>query len=300
MTTALSRRMLDLFEEGGRLVVVDCGARYGGEASRWQVLGDRVRILGFEPDPGECRALEAKARGEGIEARYFPYLVAGTTQRRAFHQKHSPTLWSLYETDPAYTARLRGTPGTRDVSLADRMKVERTFEVETVSLNDWAAREGIDDVDFIKVDVEGAELEVLDGAGPVLDAAIGVQVDVAFQPLGPQYPLFREIDALLSARGFQLFDLPRIGRVGRLASPIVREESGQALVADALYLRDPLRAESPELPVEKWVKLVALAAQVGQIEFGFEIARWLAENLTDPNSRAMIEAIVREATTELG
>lgn len=88
--------------------------------------------------------------------------------------------------------------------------------------------------DFLKIDVQGTELDVLAGAERALEHVVGVEVEVEFVPTYEGQALFSDIDPFLRERGFELFDLSTVHLKRRRAPG-----RGQAVWADALYLRPP-------------------------------------------------------------
>jgi len=59
-----------------------------------------------------------------------------------------------------------------------------TCEVKTTYLDSFIGEIGFDYVDFIKIDVEGAELSVLKGSEKLLSESIlGLSIKVFFKPL---------------------------------------------------------------------------------------------------------------------
>jgi FkbM family methyltransferase len=70
----------------------------------------------------------------------------------------SKALWDQSEEILSYGAHGPSTSLVRDT------KRERTLEVSTLSIDDFVKDEGIARVDFIKMDIEGAELRALQGA----------------------------------------------------------------------------------------------------------------------------------------
>jgi len=60
----------------------------------------------------------------------------------------------------------------------------------------------ITDTDFLKVDVQGAELYVLRGAGRCLEDAVVVHTEAEFVPMYKEQPLFAEVDQFLRQSGF--------------------------------------------------------------------------------------------------
>jgi hypothetical protein len=86
-------------------------------------------------------------------------------------------------------------------------KKTRTVEVDVVPLNEFLEENGITTVDFIKMDVEGAELSVLQGASSLLSSSARPWIlaeisDSRTQPWG--YPA-REILEFLEQKEFHWF-----------------------------------------------------------------------------------------------
>lgn len=65
---------------------------------------------------------------------------------------------------------------------------------------------------FLKIDVQGAELEVLEGAGDVLQRCEVVQLEVALLPYNEGAPTFLEVVSYMDARKFVPFDISGYSR----------------------------------------------------------------------------------------
>ncbi|MGN7614615.1 FkbM family methyltransferase, partial [Magnetococcales bacterium HHB-1] len=122
----------------------------------------------------------------------------------------------------------------------------------TQGLDQFYQEQKIAPADFIKLDVEGAEWDVLHGGKESLASALGVCFETYFKDVAKQ-PVFSKIDQLLSPLGFELFDL-ELKRFSRRVLPQVspyRDSQGnripgpgyrgQVLSADALYFRDAIQ-----------------------------------------------------------
>jgi FkbM family methyltransferase len=81
---------------------------------------------------------------------------------------------------------------------------------------------------FLKIDVQGYEQEVLAGANGLLDALVGIQLEVSFVPLYAGAPLYRELFDIIESRGFRLESLD-----AGFSDP----RTGQLLQADATFYR---------------------------------------------------------------
>lgn len=222
------------------MTVIDVGVR-GGPAACWVVYGDQLRFVGFEPDEEECKRL-AKAYPGG---EYLPYAVGfkGERKRTFYHVLH-PNASSFYKPDWTKAGRY---------PFRQTLTVSGTSLVQTVNLRSALANIKAES-DFIKLDCEGAELEILEGlwlekSSQDVDSVLGVSVEALFTPIRHGQPAFRDIDTFLSRHGFTLFDIATYRHARKTLSPdAFTSKYGQVLWAQVLYFRDL----HPELGVRKW------------------------------------------------
>jgi hypothetical protein len=118
------------------------------------------------------------------------------------------------------------------------LKVVRTQKVETHRLDEVVSA---DEIDLLKLDIQGAELDVLRGAERLLPTALVIQTEVEFLPMYEGQPLFADIDSHLRARGFQIHNIasPRRPLYTPIADPD-RElaDFSQVMWTDAVYVPD--------------------------------------------------------------
>jgi hypothetical protein len=166
---------------------------------------------------------------------------------------------SLYPPNEVYLARFAG--------VTDFMNLDFTVQIETTTLDIFCQEEGVDEIDFLQTDVQGADLQVLEGSAAILARSVlGVKVEVFFQPLYVDSPIFTEVDTYLRKQGFSLFGLKTIYRP-RARSPIVSTvRPGQLLWGDAFYLRD-LILEDISTPLKTPDRLLKLACIADVMEF---------------------------------
>lgn len=203
------------------LTIVDVGAALGVD-KRWTALGAHTcRFATFEPDE---RSQERQ--GEGILV--FATALADNKGKRTLYLTKGPFASSLMRHNQPLLRRFavwewHEPAGEAEVAV-DRL--DSCFE----SFPEWRP-------DFIKTDVEGADLDVLEGAENALQSVLGVQVEVAFVERHLGAPFFGDIDGFLRRRAFTLFQLVREHWLRRngLFGPGSRP---QLIWADAIYFRD--------------------------------------------------------------
>ncbi|MFA5317018.1 MAG: FkbM family methyltransferase [Dehalococcoidales bacterium] len=214
-------------------IVVDIGAR-GGFAKYWSLYGDQIKLVGFEADAEECERLNQQSAKCGHH--FYPVALHQNKGRKPFYiTAYSPSS-GFYQPDMTEVGRFPDK-----VNLA----VEKTLDIDTMDFDSFASENGFDYVDFIKLDTEGAELDILKGATRFLKkSVIGLSVEVWFQRWHKKQPFFSDIDLFLRPLGFKLFDLA-INRSSREALPVPTAslipgptERGQVYCGQALFLRD--------------------------------------------------------------
>jgi len=202
---------------------MDVGAHVGQSAKQYLERFPAATIHCFEPSPESYRQL-----------------VAG------FHDRVSVIAHNVALGDRAGTRELRLNersstnsllePDERSASYIDsrQLSAGATKPVEVATLDSFCADRGIERIDILKVDVQGAELLVLQGGAALLNrSAIAiVYVESQFAPLYRDQADFWSLSAYLHDCGYVLYGLFDLcyGRNGLLAW------------ADALWLAPSLSA----------------------------------------------------------
>ena len=232
------------------ITIVDVGARWGFN-EEWKEFGESLRVYCFEPDEAECQRLNASA---GANVRYLPFaLAAGSGHGTLYHTQFSAST-GLYRTNWSYFSRLLN----RDNAIVVK---EETIQVTT--LDEALRAAGVQSIDFLKLDVEGAELDVLLGAAHyvTLPSLIGVLSEFRFHEEINGCPVFSQLDAHLRKLGFRLFDM-HFSHQSRRVLPykgvadywlpsgerfFAYTVHGQIMDGDALYFRDLLISANQEV-----------------------------------------------------
>ncbi|WP_413204486.1 FkbM family methyltransferase [Rhodospirillum sp. A1_3_36] len=211
------------------ITIVDVGAAEVGEKPSYESLVSSgfARLIGFEPDETACATLNDKKEGKRV---YYPYFV-GDGRKATFYETVWPPTGSLYPPNTALVEKFQ--------NLSEVMIPKAEHQVETVRLDDL---QEIPRAEFIKLDVQGAELRVLENAVSLLRSTLVVQVEVEFVELYKGQPLFADVDCFLRSQGFQ-FHCFANGLAGRAFKPMVVGDDinrplRQVLWADAIYVRD--------------------------------------------------------------
>lgn len=209
------------------LVVVDVGCRWGF-AEKFVGPGQLFQVYGFDPDEQECARLRERYANQAVTL--VPTGLAGTAGQRTLHLTQEPACSSLLPPDPALTERYPALSCARQVS---------TVQVVTTTLDAWADQHQVGLADYVKVDTQGTELEILKGGRRLLQTARCLEVEVEFNPIYLGQPLFAEVDLYLRSQGFVLW---------KLSNQVHYSSNGEpALLSteDAVFYDDAHRVSRP-------------------------------------------------------
>ena len=272
--------------------ILDGGARSAFDDPRWNAFDPgRVRLYGFEVDEKECTDLNRLARERGLDYHYFPVGLWSQPTRITFYENKSPGGGSFFPQNTAFTNRWKFENTEQKFFARDMFYPTGTAEWDLTSVEVWASNNGVDDLDFLKLNVQGAELEILKGMGGLLDGVIGIQTEISFVESYRDRPFFADIDAFLRQHHFMFFDLIGHHCLGRAGSPITARHApglyplfGQLMEGHGVYFKDPIDMvhrgiDIRHLSLPKLLKLVCFAEVYGQIEYAFELLYWLGERL---------------------
>lgn len=186
------------------------------------------RVAAFEVDPHLCNDLNRKSP-RGVT--YYPVALGKTEEPREFYETQHPQCSSLYPPDERYADLFHNF---------DVVRLKRVSRIDTVSLDHFVKAHNIGPVDFIKIDIQGAELEVFQGGSEALKHVLCIICEVEFVPLYRNQPLFGDVDACLRTQGMQFHKF--LGLAGRTAKPVLINGDinypGQHMWSDAVYVRD--------------------------------------------------------------
>ena len=188
-------------------LVLDVGANVGQFAVELRRAGYRGRIVSFEPLSSAFRQLAVRAAGDSAWTVHDFALsdADAVASLNVAGNSMSSSLLGMLET------HARSAPESAYVAT-ERVSTRRLDGIFN-SLADTGP--GV----YLKIDTQGAELKVLDGAGEALQKIDTLELELSLVPLYEGGPLLPDMMALLAARGYELVGLEpgfSDARTGRL------------------------------------------------------------------------------------
>ena len=232
--------------------IVDVGAApIDARPEIYQPLLDQGigRVTGFEPDAVACDKFNAMHQGN--DNRCLPYFV-GNGGAGTFHNLRLPECSSLLAPNRVVLDQFRGFGENFDVLSTEQVQTTRLDEVQDLG-----------NVDFLKIDAQGGELDVLHGSRRILDNVLVVYCEVEFLEMYVGQPLFGDVDSMLRESGFSFHAFENMAKRAFLPMIVLNKpQKGlrQTIWADAWFIRNPLGYA--DLSTSKLAKIALLAHEL--------------------------------------
>jgi FkbM family methyltransferase len=180
-------------------IILEAGACDGTDTARFAQYWPSSTIHAFEPIP-ELFAETERRTSALPQVRRYPLALSERTGSATMHVSSGANRGD--------SSSLL-TPTEHLQAEYPQVQFARSIAVQTVTIDDWAHREGVDRIDFMWLDMQGMELPALKAAGPVLATTRAICMEVARKELYAGCPMYDEIVSWMRGQGFR----PAIDRV---------------------------------------------------------------------------------------
>lgn len=261
------------------------------ETQGWGLLKPNLTIYGFDADPSTCQQMNEELEKEKVSwtEKHIPLALGNKVGKSTLYLTKFPACSSLYQPSQSYINRYVGN--------SELIQLVSTETIEMTTLDEFCKFEKITEIDFIQIDTQGAEIQVIEGAANILkQSTLALKVEVEFTKIYENQPLFSDVDLSLRNQGFTFFDFGMLYRDYRRRGPLISQEhSGQLIWTDAFYFRD-LIEESNDIQFEdipkKLLKLACIADILNFPDYALEILEYLTWKYGDQDEYNFADFIV--------
>lgn len=194
-------------------VLIDIGAHTGSFSKLFHSKVKTSRTFLFEPIPEYYQKINTDPYFS--KCKIYNAAVSSQSGTAEFSVNELPETSSLLNFDSA----LKETEGLNK-------KAERSIKVRTIRLSDVIKEHDLKEIDFMKIDVQGSEMDVLLGIGDELDKVKRILTEVSFKPIYKDSATFDKVRQYLSDHNFILIQL----------IPVYRGTNDELLQCDALFV----------------------------------------------------------------
>ena len=220
------------FDKNLKFQIVEVGAHPYGEFNEiFHLLLNHFsgsEIYAFEVDKDECEKLNKRCN-KGMK--FFPIALGEKKETRKFYETYMPVCSSLYK------------PNEKLIKLYNNLNIaylKNTTEIETISLDEFLDYQKLGPIDFLKVDIQGAELDVFKGSRKTLKEILMIVSEVEFIEQYIDQPLFGDVSSFLKDFDFMFHKF--LGYGARTLKPMTLNENKnfgtQYFWSDAIFIRN--------------------------------------------------------------
>lgn len=207
----------DALRKAPNPVIFDVGAHYGETQQVFEDICPTAQIYCFEPFKSSFDILSEHTKNSPF-TQIFNFGFSNTKGALDFNSNMADPTNSILDLDE------RAADTWELETLAPNQKISCDF----TTLDDFLEKENIEHIDILKLDVQGAEYKILQGAQKTLDAKIikNIYMEIIIAPTyQDQWPLERYVE-LMQKNGYHLHGLFNL---------CYRKENGRLLQLDAMF-----------------------------------------------------------------
>jgi FkbM family methyltransferase len=175
-------------------VILEAGGFDGGDTIHLVKLVPNGEIISFEPNPTRYKELVTKTNGL-VNVRTYPFALGEKNEMITFHLCHG------VQNNPAFDGASSILPATSETKQNYQGPL---IQVPCVRLDDWCRKNNQNRIDFIWLDLEGYELQVLKNSPQILCTVKAMYVETNFYEFRQGMTLYKDLLAFLEKNGFRL------------------------------------------------------------------------------------------------
>lgn len=211
----LKKDLFKIFNPEAALTILDIGGCEGEESIRYSRIFPKATIFSFEPLPKNQEfVLENIKKYEATNVRLVPFAISDEAGTSQFYVSsgHPENQASDLDWDFGNKSSSLLPPDSRNNH--EWLKFNEKIDVPTITLHSFLIDNEIEEVDFIHMDVQGAELKVLLGAKDFINKIKAIWLEVSDLEIYEKQPLRSDVERFMKSNGFYLVKSDMQGNFG--------------------------------------------------------------------------------------
>ncbi len=200
-----------------KFTLLDIGAADGAN-NKWNIINNNINIILVEPHKQSAKKL--KSNGFNV---IESVLHSENDKEIKFYNTKKPLCSSFYKPNLDHLGKFSDIDRFNIVS--EDIFVSKCLDTEI---------KNFEQPNFIKIDTEGSELDILKGSNKTLLNTFGLEVECSFHQLREKQPLFEDVRKYLENLDFVFIDFVSMIRWEKDSYSF----TGQPQITDALFLKN--------------------------------------------------------------
>lgn len=200
----LKKDLLRLFKRDSKMTILDIGGCEGEESLRYSRIFPLATIFVFEPLPKNQKIVtENIEKYKSKIIQLIPMAVSDEDGNTEFYVSSGhPDPNSEYDWD--FGNKSSSLLAPQETNNPSWLQFNEKIEVQTITLDSFLAENKINEIDFVHMDVQGAELKVLSGAKGFVKNIKAIWLEVADVEIYKGQPLRTDVEVIMNGNGFYL------------------------------------------------------------------------------------------------
>jgi len=175
-------------------VILEAGGFDGGDTIHLAKIVPHGKIISFEPNPTRFEELVEKTKGIwNVET--YPLALGERNEMIPFYLCHGTT------NNPAFDGASSILPASK---VMKKNYEGPTINVPCVILDDWCRNHAISKIDFMWLDLEGYELQMLKSSPRILSTVKAIYVETNFFEFRKGMTMYPALRSFLEKKGFRM------------------------------------------------------------------------------------------------
>lgn len=231
----IKKELLSFFKTDSELTIFDIGCCEGLDTIKYSRLFPNSKIYCFEPIPSNFELIKTNLESSNIKnANPFQIALSDKIGQAEFHLSSGEPEGKETEDWRFGNKSSSLLPPKKTKEVVPWLKFENTINIPTDTIFNFCRKNNLDRIDFIHMDVQGAELMVLKGAEDLLSRIGMIWLEVEAIELYDGQPLKSEVEKFMQKNGFSKW-----------------EDTVNNIAGDQLYVNQKLIT-----PIHKFKKLI--------------------------------------------
>lgn len=195
----------NIFKPDQPLIIFEIGSCEGEDSIRLKQKFPNAAIYTFEPLPGNIKKIKKNFKRYGLPGdKVFQIALGDSNGTAEFHVSsgHPEDLPKTKDWDYGNKSSSL-LPPKMTLKTHKWLKFNKKIKVKTQRLDSFCAEHNINHIDFAFIDVQGAELMVLQGAGNFLKKVKAIWMEVEAVELYAGQPLKNDVETFMAEQGFR-------------------------------------------------------------------------------------------------
>lgn len=169
-------------------IIFEMGIHQGEDTKRLRDMFPKARIVGFEPDPRNVEVI----RNTGIDnvCEFYPIAIGNECGELNLYQSDSSQGWAGSSSIKAPVEHLKYFP---------TISFDKQVKVPISTLDTFCKKHKVDHIDFLWLDTQGAEHDILRGAKNILEKTSAIYLEYYDNQMYQDQPMLQDMLNTLGA-----------------------------------------------------------------------------------------------------